>query len=534
MTRPFRFGIQMSQPAAGLSWADTARKVEDLGYSSLLLPDHFGDQLAVIPAMMNAADATTTLKVGALVFDNDYRHPVVLAKDIATVDLLSGGRVEFGLGAGWMRTDYEQAGMDYGAPGVRVSRFEEAIKICKGLFAEGAVTHEGAHYRINGLDGLPKPATVGGPPLLIGGGAKRVLSIAGREADIISINPNMVAGEVNASTAKDAMADAVDQKLEWVRTAAGDRYGDIEISATLFFVSVTDDAATTAEGISSMFGVSGPDVLGSPIIAVGSTDQIADGLRAKRERWDMSYILCQGDALDAFAPMVAALAGTRGAAVVDISIGGAGWAGTVHALAAAATGRVRVRAVASRDPDHAGNVASVVNADVLTFAELPVGKELVIVATPPVHHHELARRSIDVGNAVLIEKPLCVTLDEADDLIAAVTAAGTVAGYAENLLFAPIIELARARILALGPLRHLELRCAQPPPTGATSSSPSPMVASCTTSAPIPWRWHSRSPRRSNRSASVPRCPAPASMPPTITPTSRSRSPTPATQPALR
>lgn len=152
--------------------------------------------------------------------------------------------------------------------------------------------------------------------------------------------------------------------------------------------------------------------------------------------------------------------------MVDISIGGAGWAGTVHALAAAATGRVRVRAVASRDPDHAGNVASVVNADVLTFAELPVGKELVIVATPPVHHHELARRSIDAGNAVLIEKPLCVTLDEADDLIAAVTAAGTVAGYAENLLFAPIIELARARILALGPLRHLELRCAASPDWG--------------------------------------------------------------------
>ena len=150
--------------------------------------------------------------------------------------------------------------------------------------------------------------------------------------------------------------------------------------------------------------------------------------------------------------------------MVDISIGGAGWAGTVHALAAAATGRVRVRAVASRDPEHAGNVASVVNADVLTFAELPVGKELVIVATPPVHHHELARKAIDAGNPVLIEKPLCSTLEEADDLIAAVTAAGTVAGYAENLLFAPIIELARARILALGPLRHLELRCAQPPP----------------------------------------------------------------------
>lgn len=303
----------MAAPAPGLSWADTARKVEDLGYSSLLLPDHFGDQLSPVPAMMHAADATTTLKVGTLVFDNDFRHPVALAKDVATVDVLSGGRVEFGLGAGWKRTDYEQSGMPYDEPAVRVSRFEEAIAIFKGLFADGAVEHRGEHYAVTGLEGLPKPARPGGPPLLVGGGGRRVLSIAGREADIVSINPNMVAGEATRETARDSMAASIDQKVGWVRAAAGDRYRDIEMSTTLFFVHVSDDPAATdatAANVAGLFGVEGPDVLSAPIFAIGTVDQIAERLHADRERWDMSYVLCQGEALDAFAPVVARLTGS--------------------------------------------------------------------------------------------------------------------------------------------------------------------------------------------------------------------------------
>ena len=134
--RRFRFGIQLSQPLAGLSWAESARKAEDLGFSTLFLPDHFGDQLAPIPAMMAAADATTTLNVGALVFDNDYKHPVVMAKEIATIDQLSGGRVEFGLGSGWMKSDYDESGIPYDAPKVRVERFFEGVEIIKGLWSE--------------------------------------------------------------------------------------------------------------------------------------------------------------------------------------------------------------------------------------------------------------------------------------------------------------------------------------------------------------------------------------------------------------
>src|SRR3954451_2174706 len=146
--RTFRFGVQASTAGADGDWAALARKSEDLGFSSLFLPDHFGDQLAPVPAMMAAADATTDLRVGALVFDNDYKHPVVLAKEIATIDVLSGGRVEFGLGAGWMNSDYEQSGIQHDRAGIRIDRMEEGIAVLKGLFADGAHTFEGTHYAI--------------------------------------------------------------------------------------------------------------------------------------------------------------------------------------------------------------------------------------------------------------------------------------------------------------------------------------------------------------------------------------------------
>src|SRR3954466_10249251 len=152
MSRPFRFGVQMSKPPAGETWQEVARRIEAMGYSSLHLPDHFGDQLAPVPAMMSAAEATTALKVGALVLDNDYKHPVVLAKEMATIDVLSGGRVELGLGAGWMISDYEQSGIAYDQPSVRVDRFEEGLAIIKGLLGPDPVTFEGAHYQVTAMD----------------------------------------------------------------------------------------------------------------------------------------------------------------------------------------------------------------------------------------------------------------------------------------------------------------------------------------------------------------------------------------------
>ena len=300
----------MSKPPADRTWQDAARSIESLGYSSLLLADHFGDQLAPVPAMAAAAEATTTLRVGALVLDNDYKHPVVLAKEMATVDVLSGGRVEFGIGAGWMRTDYEESGIAYDSPKVRVDRFEEALAIYRGLFGGEPVNHTGEHYTITNLSGRPLPISPGGPPLLIGAGGKRMLSIAARWADIISVNPNMVAGVADADTAKDAMAASIDEKIGWIRAAAGDRLDEIELSTTLFFVSVTNDGDSMAEGVGSMFGVSGADVREAPIIAIGTVAEIADALRARRERWGFSYVLVNADSYEAFAPVVAELAGT--------------------------------------------------------------------------------------------------------------------------------------------------------------------------------------------------------------------------------
>jgi probable F420-dependent oxidoreductase len=309
MAKPFRFGVQMSKPPAGETWQSAARHVEDLGYSTLTLPDHFEDQLAPIPAMMSAAEATTTLKVGVLVLDNDYRHPVVLAKEIATIDVLSGGRVELGLGAGWLRTDYDQSGIPYDPPGVRVSRFEESIAVIGGLFGEGVFSFEGEHYQIAGLNGLPKPIQPGGPKLMVGGGGRRVLSLAGRHADIISINPNMAAGAIGADTAQDALADQIDQKLAWVKAAAGDRFDEIEISTTLFLTQVTDDADSVLTNVSALFGTTPEEVAQTPIAAIGTTSQIADALQARRDRWGYSYIFANSEGFEALAPVVAELAG---------------------------------------------------------------------------------------------------------------------------------------------------------------------------------------------------------------------------------
>jgi len=309
--RRFRFGIQLTHPLPGTTWAATARRVEELGYSTLFLPDHFGDQLAPVPAMAAAAAATTELRVGALVFDNDYKHPVVMAKEMATLDVLSEGRVEFGLGSGWMRSDYDQSGIAYDPPRVRVERFFEAIAIIRGLWAEGAVDHEGEHYTIRGLDGLPKPHTPGGPPLLIGGGAPRMLRFAGAHADIVGVNPSIHSGAIDADAARDAGGDRYDQKLAWVREGAGDRFDDLELNVLVFFASVTDDPGALADMLGPMFGMGPAEVLDSPAIVAGSEAGIAELLEARRARWGLSYTVFQGpDALEAMAPVVARLAGS--------------------------------------------------------------------------------------------------------------------------------------------------------------------------------------------------------------------------------
>jgi probable F420-dependent oxidoreductase len=308
--RPFRFGVEEHRAASATEWREKARIAESLGYSTLFLPDHFGDQLSPIAGLMAAADATTTLRVGSLVFDNDYRHPIVLAKEAATLDLLSEGRFEFGLGAGWMTSDYEQTGIPLDSPGTRIERMAESLEIIKHFFAGGSVSFTGKHYRINGVEASPSPVQKPHPPIILGGGGRRMLSLAGREADIVSINYKLTEGRVNRNLVRTGLAEATEEKLSWVKEAAGDRFSQIELCATVFVASVTDDrdgvAAAFAAGIGSEVG----EVLEMPHFLIGSIDQMIEDVQARRERFGISYVVLPDSATESLAPLVERLTGT--------------------------------------------------------------------------------------------------------------------------------------------------------------------------------------------------------------------------------
>ena len=300
MTHPFRFGVEMKGPLPGLTWAQTARRVEKLGFSNLVVPDHFDDQYAVGPALAAAAAATTTLRLSTFVYGNDYRHPVMVAKEVATLDVLSGGRMDLGLGAGWKRVDYVEAGMGYDPPGVRIERMVESLQIIRGLFEDGPVNFEGEHYTIRGLEGLPKP--VQSPvPVAIGGGGPRMLRLAARHADIVGVNANLRSGEFDLETINDVLPDRFDAKLQWVREAAGDRFDQLELNVLIASAQITEGGpATTAaiEATAQMFGQPAETVADVPMLLIGSPAEIADTLRRRRQRWGFNYMVLQADNSD--------------------------------------------------------------------------------------------------------------------------------------------------------------------------------------------------------------------------------------------
>ena len=307
--RPFRFGLQTSNAPDPQAWRDKARKAEDLGYVALYIPDHFTDQWGPLVALTVAAEATTTLQIGGLVFDNDYRHPVVLAKEIATLDLMSEGRMIFGLGAGWMRTDYEQSGIPYDEPAVRVARFEEAVEIYTQLFRTGSATFSGEHYSITDAVGAPRPPA-GGPTLLIGGGGKRVLSHAARHADIVGVNPNLKSGATDEATAKSAVADMVDKRIGWIKEAAGDRFDQLELQMLTFVVAIGGDRDEMARVMAPAMGLTEAQAKDAPLVLVGSVDDICDQLVERRERWGLNEWVVHDAEHEAFGEIVARLAGT--------------------------------------------------------------------------------------------------------------------------------------------------------------------------------------------------------------------------------
>jgi probable F420-dependent oxidoreductase len=310
MPKPFRFAVQTSTAPDGKAWREKARKIEALGYSTLYIPDHFGDQWGPIVGMTIAAEATTSLNVGSLVFDNDYRHPVVLAKEIATLDLASEGRVEFGIGAGWMKSDYDQSGLPYDRPGVRIDRMVEGLAIMKQLWTDGTATLHGEHYQVAGAQGAPRPASSSSPKIVIGGGGRRVLSIAAREADIVGVNPNLSAGYVGPEVAASSKGDVYRERLTWIREAAGDRFDDLELQCLTFMVQFTDDRQQAYENLAPMFGLTPEEAMDVPIALAGTVDQVVETLQQRREEYGFSYVVVHEPEMEAFAEVVARLAGT--------------------------------------------------------------------------------------------------------------------------------------------------------------------------------------------------------------------------------
>lgn len=323
MARPFRFSVQAFQAESARDWTDVARRAEDLGYSALFAPDHyFGPgtisdgsghrpvDVAPITACMAAAAVTSTLRVGCRVFCVDYHNPIVLAKELATLDLLSEGRLEVGLGAGWIAAEYAGMGVPMDRPGVRIERLRQVTGLLKQHWSGEPLDIDDTYVHASGFAGRPLPVQQPHPPILIGGGAPKVLRLAGSLADIVSINFNNSAGTLGASSVAGASIAATEQKLSWVREGAGDRFGDLEIEIGAYFIAVRDDYHDTAEAMAQRFGVAVDDLLEHPHALIGSVDEVCERLQRLRERFGISYVNVAQRNMEDFAPVVARLTGT--------------------------------------------------------------------------------------------------------------------------------------------------------------------------------------------------------------------------------
>jgi probable F420-dependent oxidoreductase len=311
--KPFRFGVISYNVKTRDEWKAKALRAEELGYSTLLVPDHLGEQLSPFLAMLSAAEATSSLRVGSYVVDNDFRHPAMLAKEAATkeaatLDILSQGRFELGIGAGWQHEEYEQIGISFEVGRIRVDRLEESIHILKGLFAEKPYTFAGQYYRINNLNGYPKPYQKPHPPILLGGGSKRILSIAAREANIVSLAAKVLPDGSKLDT-QDISSAATKQKLSWIRQAAGDRFDALELNAIIFFSTVTEQRQQIIQQIAQGSQVSEELISDSPHCLIGTVDHICENIQRRREEFGISYISIFESSMEAFAPVVARLTG---------------------------------------------------------------------------------------------------------------------------------------------------------------------------------------------------------------------------------
>ena len=308
MTHNFRFSASLG----GMNGTDlvaNARRAEELGFSAVSLPDHFTDQAAPLIGLTAAAMATSTLRVLPLVLANDYREPLVLAKELATLDALSGGRLDFGIGAGWMLTDYEEAGITYDSAGTRIRRLRESVDILKALLAGEQVHVDGEFYSIAATLSAPLPVQPGGIPLMLAGGKQKMLTLAGEKADIVGFNPGLTAGVIDERAGRTATAEKTDEKLTWIRDGAGQRFDDIELQTRIHVTMITDDREKVASELAPLLGVSPEEALESPHALVGTVAQCIEEAQRWRDRWGISFISNNGTDMEDFAPVVEALAG---------------------------------------------------------------------------------------------------------------------------------------------------------------------------------------------------------------------------------
>lgn len=307
--RQFRFGVTASKAVSAEAWVQSARRAEQLGYSTFVIPEHL-HCFPPLAGMMAAALATSTLRVGSLTLANDFWHPLWLARELAAIDFLSFGRLEIGIGTGWMYQDYHCSGLELQSPSIRIERLLEALAIIKGLFRGEVFSFEGQHYTLRDVELQPHTAQKRHPPLLIGGGGKRMLTIAAREADIVGVNSRMTAdGSFDISSLEPSKFE---QQVAWVREAAGSRFASLELNILVNSVAVTEHREKAAEELAAFwidrgFLVSADLLLRSPRVLIGSIDQLVDQLQDMRERYHVSYIVIPQEKMEAFAPVVAYL-----------------------------------------------------------------------------------------------------------------------------------------------------------------------------------------------------------------------------------
>ncbi len=308
MSRPFRFGVGF--PALGVSytgWTDRLRRIEEQGYSVASLADHPGlDADGPFAALAAAAMVTSTLRVGTRLLANDFRHPTIVAREMATIDQLSNGRLEVGLGAGWLETDYAASGMDFDSARVRIQRLEEALEVLKLLFSGRPVSYRGAHYRVGQQTGYPPVVQRPHPPLVVGGGGRRVLGVAARLADVVALNDDLRSGSkfLASPTLETATYESTLAKIEVVKEAAGDRFTTLEIAQRIQYVRVTRDPWAAAAAIATSVGSDPRTVLRSPAILIGDIDAIAARLREIRTATGISYLMLGVKDAEAFAPII--------------------------------------------------------------------------------------------------------------------------------------------------------------------------------------------------------------------------------------